>query len=122
MLTAKDVNTTQILFAEKLHEKVGDKSILTWDYGRLIFLCRWGYMCGYITEEEAWTIIIEIARMLQKQFDSWEDLGQNYIIGRQFWFYEEMQKEGYKFEDAFQRLVDMPSSPWNMYPWDMDLY
>lgn len=121
MFKANDVNTPQILFVEKQYKRVGEKGILAWDYSRLIFLCRWGYMCGYIDEEEAWTIITEIAKMLQKQFDSWDDLGRNYIIGRQFWFYEEMQEEGYKFEDAYQRLLDMPSSPWNTYPWNMNL-
>lgn len=59
--------------------------------------------------------------MLQKQFDSWEELGRNYIIGRQFRFYEEMQDEAYLYEDAYQRLLDMSSSPWNLYSWDMNL-
>jgi hypothetical protein len=59
--------------------------------------------------------------MLQEKFDSWEDLGRNYIIGRQFSSYEETIKEGPLFEDAYQRLIDMKSSPWNNYPWDMDL-
>lgn len=59
--------------------------------------------------------------MLQKIFDSWEELGRNYLIGRQFWCYEETQKAGSLVEDAYQRLLDMPSSPWNKYPWNMNL-
>ncbi len=43
------------------------------------------------------------------------------MIGRDFWSYEEQEKSGYTYEDAFQRLLDMKSSPWNIYPWDMDL-
>ncbi len=61
------------------------------------------------------------AQMLQNKFDSWEDLGRNYLIGRQFWSYEKTKEEGHLFEDAYQRLLDMKSSPWNKYPWDMDL-
>ena len=62
-----------------------------------------------------------VAETLQKKFDSWEDLGQNYLIGRRFWSYKYMKEDGDEYEDAFQRLLDMRSSPWNMYPWDMDL-
>lgn len=111
----------RIRIAKRHYEKLGSRSLLGWDYTRYICLCRWGYVVGYISEEEAWKKIIPVAKMLQKAFDSWEDLGRNYIIGRQFWSYEETKKTGYLFEDAYQRLLDMPSSPWNKYAWDMDL-
>ena len=62
-----------------------------------------------------------VAKMLQETFDSWEDLGRNYIIGRQFWSYKETKKGNYRYEDALQRLLDMQSSPWNKYSWDIDL-
>jgi hypothetical protein len=62
-----------------------------------------------------------VAQKLQSTFDSWEDLGCNYFTGFQFWRYKRMAEEGYEVEDAIQRLVDMPSSPWNKYPWKMDL-
>jgi len=111
----------EIKIAKKYYKELGEKSILGWDYSRYICLCRWGYLVGYITEEEAWKMIMEVAGILQKTFDSWEDLGQNYIIGRQFWSYKYTKEGGYLYEDAYQRLLDMPSSPWNKYPWDMDL-
>ncbi len=111
----------RIRITKEYYEKLGPKSILGWDYSRYICLCGWGYMAGYITEQEAWEEIMPIAKMLQMVFDSWEDLGRNYLIGRQFWSYEKTQEEGYFFEDAFRRLIDMKSSPWNKYPWDMDL-
>jgi hypothetical protein len=103
------------------YPKLGKKSILGWDYSRIICLCRWGYHAGYITQEEAWKQIMSTAKVLQKTFDSWEDLGQNYLIGRQFWSYQHTKETGYKMEDAYQRLLDMPTSPWNLYPWDMNL-
>ncbi|HDZ69409.1 MAG TPA: DUF1266 domain-containing protein, partial [Phycisphaerales bacterium] len=111
----------EIRIVKKYYEELGEKSIMAWDYGRDICLCRWGYMAGYVSEEEAWTRIMAVAQMLQNKFDSWEDLGRNYLIGRQFWSYEKTKEEGHLFEDAYQRLLDMKSSPWNKYPWDMDL-
>ena len=58
---------------------------------------------------------------MQEKFDSWEDLGRNYLIGRQYWSFEATQKDGWMYEDAVQRLLDMQSSPWNRYPWKMAL-
>lgn len=110
-----------IRIAKKYYKELGQKSLFGWDYSRYICLCRWGYLIGYISEEEAWAKIMPVARMLQNKFDSWKDLGQNYIIGRQFWSYKQTEKEGYLYEDAYQRLLDMPSSPWNKYQWEMNL-
>jgi hypothetical protein len=106
---------------KEYYRKLGRKSLLGWDYSRYICICRWGYMAGYLSEEEAWKRIMPVAKMLQKTFSSWEDLGKNYIIGRQFWSYKATQEAGYLFDDAYQRLLDMPTSPWNKYPWTMDL-
>jgi len=111
----------EILIAKEYHKKLGGKSLLGWDYSRYICLCRWGYLVGYISEEEAWERIMPVAEMLQKKFDSWEDLGRNYLIGRRFWSHKYTIEKGDLYEDAFQRLLDMRSSPWNKYPWDMDL-
>ena len=111
----------EIRIAKEYYQKLGSKSILGWDYSRYICLCRWGYLIGYLSEEEAWQFIMEAARILQKTFDSWEDLGRNYLIGRQFWSYKETIEAGHEYDDAFQRLVDMPSSPWNKSPGYLDL-
>jgi len=111
----------EIKIAKRYYKELGEKSLLGWDYSRYICLCRWGYMVGYISEDEAWEKIMPVAKMLQKKFDSWEYLGRNYLIGRQFWSYKHTKESGYLFDDAYFRLLDMPSSPWNKYPWDMDL-
>jgi hypothetical protein len=103
------------------YKQLGSKSLYGWDYSRGICLCRWAYVAGFISEDEAWERIMPMALLLQEKFDSWEDLGRNYLIGRQFWSYEETQKAGWEFDDAVQRLLDMQSSPWNRYPWDMRL-
>ncbi len=111
----------RIKIAAKYYKSLGEKSLFGWDYCRYLNLCRWGYMADYLSEEEAWEKIMSVARLLQERFDSWEDLGQNYLIGRKFWSKEETEESGYLYEDAYLRLVDMPSSPWNKLPWDLDL-
>lgn len=111
----------KLLVARRYYEQLGEKSLYGWDYSRAICLCRWAYVAGYIDEEEAWKRIMPMAILLQEKFDSWEDLGRNYLIGRQFWSLEHTQEGGWRCEDAFQRLLDMRSSPWNRYPWEMRL-
>jgi hypothetical protein len=117
-----DEQTQQyIRIARQYYEQLGEKGLYGWDYSRYIRLCRWGYVAGYISEQEAWQKIMPVARMLQNKFDSWSDLGHNYLIGRQFWSGEQSERNGWEFDDAFQRLCDMRSSPWNRFDWDMDL-
>lgn len=107
--------------ARQYYEPLGRKSLYGWDYSRAICLCRWAYVVGYLNEKEAWERIMSFALVLQKTFDSWEDLGRNYLIGRQFWSLRETRDSGWRCEDAYQRLLDMQSSPWNRYPWRMKL-
>jgi hypothetical protein len=102
-------------------EALGEKSIIGWDYGRYVALCRWGYLVGYLSEDEAWERIMPVARMLQQVFDSWEDLGENYLTGRQYWSYEQTERSGEKLREAFERLRTDPESPWRKLPWDLDL-
>ena len=107
--------------ARRYYKELGPKSLYGWDYSRAICLCRWAYFVGYINEKEAWERIMPMATLLQEKFDSWEDLGRNYLIGRQFWSPEQMEKDGWCYEDAVQRLLDMKSSPWNRYLWELKL-
>jgi hypothetical protein len=103
------------------HAELGRKGLYGWDYSRAICLCRWAYVAGYIEEKEARERIMPMATLLQERFESWEDLGRNYLIGRQFWSLEQTREDGWRCEDAFQRLLDMRSSPWNRHPWQMSL-
>ena len=100
---------------------LGRKSLLGWDYARYVFLCRWGYFVGYLTEEEAWDRIMPVAGMLQRTFESWKDLGENYLVGREFWSLAQTKRDGDLYRESYQRLLTDPASPWNRYPWNLDL-
>jgi len=100
---------------------LGRKSLVGWDFCRYIHLCRKGYLLGYLREKEAWSLIMPKARLLQETFDSWRDLGENYLIGREFWSLATTKASGWFYYEAFKRLVDEPDSPWNTIPWKLDL-
>lgn len=100
---------------------LGKKSLLGWDYCRYITLCRRGYYMGYLSENEAWRLIMPKARLLQDIFDSWKDLGENYLIGREFWSMERTKASGWYFHESYKKLLENPDSPWNTIPWELDL-
>ncbi len=108
---------TVINYYGKFHRQ----SLLAWDYGRYITLCRWGYLVGNLTEEEAWSRIMPPAIKLQETFESWNELGENYLVGREFWSYEQTKRDGQLYRDAYQYLLDASGSPWNLNPWKMQL-
>lgn len=111
----------QLAMVDRHYEKLGKKSLLGWDYARYIALCRWGYLVGYLSEEEAWERILPAARTLQSTFDSWKDLGENYLLGQEFVSFQRTEKDGQLYRAAYQKLLDDPGSPWNRFSWEMSL-
>ena len=111
----------QLLIAEVYCTKLGARGLIGWDYSRYIALCRWGYASGYLDEDEAWSHIIRAARLLQATFVSWKELGENYLVGREFWSPAAQWHNGHLYREAVQRLLANPSSPWNRYPWKLNL-
>jgi tetratricopeptide (TPR) repeat protein len=99
----------------------GEKSLLGWDLSRYISLCGWGYVVGYLSEDEAWEKLMPVAIRLQQSFDSWEDFGLNYTVGREFWSYNIKLKEGQKRRAIYKKMCTSLESSWNIVPWDLDL-
>ena len=117
-------NTTDLQKKNQLqtvyeNQGLGKKSILAWDACRFVYLCRVGYFLDYLNEEEAWELILPTALTLQQTFNSWKDLGNNYLIGRQFWSYQQTEMYGDEFQKAYKELLSNPQSPWNTIPWDL---
>jgi hypothetical protein len=111
----------QIAIVLKHYRALGDKGLKGWDYSRYVALCGWGYVAGYLSEKEAWDRIMPMARLIQETFDSWEELGRNYLIGRAYWSLAATQRSGKLYERAVERLCSNPNSPWVKLPWKVDL-
>ncbi len=111
----------QVAVVRRHHKALGGKSILGWDFSRYVALCRWGYAAELLTEEEAWRCIMPAARVLQRRFTSWSDLGENYLIGREFWSLSQTRQSGDLYRATYQTLLSDPGSPWNRHPWGLKL-
>jgi len=107
--------------AMEYKDEFGAKSITAWDFDRYIALCGFAYIAGYISEDEAWQKIMPAARLLQKTFASWKELGKNHVVGREYWSLEETQRKGAVTRQCYEKLLVDPSSPWVRLKWDMDL-
>lgn len=104
----------KLQFVKEHYQSLGDKSLLGWDYCRLMEVAEKSFTLGYITAEEAWAEIIPAAQVVQKTFSSWEDLGNNYMLGRLYWSGETDPKR----VEAMQWLLSDPQSPWMNLEWD----
>ena len=99
-----------------------DRTITAWDYGRCISLCRWGYDCGYLTEQEAWKKIFYYAKLIQPLYEDWEDYGFDYYMGRLFWASGFCQELDYAMEtDKIYRKLIKPNGYWATLDWDVPL-
>jgi hypothetical protein len=115
--SADSTFSNRVELVRKYQKELGTKSILAWDYGRYVSLCGWGYVVGFLSEDEAWRKIMPVASFLQDTFDSWDDLGRSYVIGRDFW----SPGKSPESRRSYANMLNNASSPWNLLPWSMDL-
>jgi len=96
------------------------RTIRSWDLGRGISLCRWGYNVGFITEEEAWEKIFHYAKIIQSLYNSWEEYGYDYFMGRLFWASGFREEENYfaRTDTVYRKLLN---SYWGWIDWNVDL-
>jgi len=93
-------------------------NFIAWDMVRLINLCRNGFDAGYLSEEEALTIIVDVAQQLQKEFKSWRDLSIAYQFGRYVWGGDDQYED---LKDGMETLLSNKKSPWVNLDWNMNL-
>lgn len=102
--------------------RFGGRTILAWDLGRVIALCRWGYNVGFLTEQEAWEKIMNLARKLQSAYQSWEEFGYDYYMGRVFWASGFGDDVNYLVQtDKLYKDLTGDNGYWRNFEWTMDL-
>lgn len=72
-------------YTEYLDEKWGERRLLAWDLFRISNLVQWGYTAGYISYEEALSLLEPAAATLCERFSSWDEAYENYLDGCHWW-------------------------------------
>ncbi|HEV2325727.1 MAG TPA: DUF1266 domain-containing protein [Terracidiphilus sp.] len=108
--------------ARKYYQVYQSQNLTGWEYARYIDACRWGVSAGYLTPDEAWPRIMSAARLIQQTFGSWQEFGQNYLLG---WEIFPTTTVGGPLREspraAYEWLISNPNSPWRKTPWNLPL-
>jgi hypothetical protein len=89
------------------------KSIKAWDLGRLVFVTRCCFQCGYVSEAEAWDYIEKARKAALSIFNNWNDFANSYVVGRAVAFGHNMMLGG--IMDIAADLLKDAESPWKKY-------
>ena len=97
-------------------------TIRSWDLGRSIALCRWGYDVGFLTEKEAWGKIMYYAKQIQPLYSSWDEYGFSYMGGRLFWASSFGSVNDYiAITSVVYNALISESGYWHSLRWDIEL-
>lgn len=90
-----------------------------WDLGRAANVTRWGYFAGYISEEEAWNLLEQVAEFCMESYDSWRGFAQSYIFGSMFWKCPEGPEACYENIATLMFAVEhlLTEGEWATTPW-----
>lgn len=111
------------IFLRDNYDTTVNTNILSWDLGRATSLVRWGYQVDYLTEAEAWNILLYFGRLIQRNYNSWEEYGDSYSYGRVFWSSGFGKAKEYYFET--KKTLDILFSDnglWKILHWDDSLF
>ncbi len=100
-------------------KKWGTKEGLAWDLCRAAMLVNSGYSVGWISEPEAWDLLMPIARTTQSNFSSWQEMNENFQDGRAVWINQPSTR--YDFLTRLMTSPVEPNSPWTKLDWKTDL-
>ena len=115
-----DEKYNRYLYVSENWDRYHNRTIRAWDLGRNISLCRWGYSSGYLTEDEAWEKIFHYARIIQSIYNSWEEYGNDYMMGSLFWASGSRSAERI-FSYLDPTYNDLFNSYWSWFDWFVDL-
>lgn len=100
-----------------LYKEKGDHAIDAWDYCRALQLLGWYYLADFYTKEEALDKSLEIAKLLQAQYGSWEELCESYLAGYNYWMEDDPSDPDSATADrrsVYDQLKSQKNSPYSL--------
>lgn len=92
-------------------------SILAWDLGRLINICRWCYDVELLRQHECWKYMLPAANALQREYNSWGELSTAYLMGLLVWKGGERAADYELCKYNRKLLLTDARSPWRQLAW-----
>ncbi|GAB18760.1 hypothetical protein GOEFS_063_00340 [Gordonia effusa NBRC 100432] len=90
--------------------------IRAWDLGRVAFVVRMSLRCGYLTDDEAWPMVIAALAAARDYYANWRQFAHGYLIGRAYWMAGyDLKKAGTSTSDVgamINALLVRVDSPW----------
>lgn len=87
-------SAVRMFFVKEKKDLIGNHNIEAWTYGRKIALLRWGMGAGYISEEEATSLIIPMVEKIKSDYTSFEDFFIHWLAGYSFDNVDDYPAEG----------------------------
>jgi hypothetical protein len=118
---AKDSN--YVINMVDAYKKYGEKAIDAWDYCRAIQLLGSFYVADFYTKEETLDKSLEIAKVIQQSYTSWDDLMESYMYGFQYWQEEDAsdkESETFKRREIYEKLKNSKDNPYKI-EWNLKL-
>lgn len=117
-LAGENENNSRFEFIKNNHEEIGNKSLIAYDYSRIVTIAGLSYNMGYLSYEEAWTEIMNAAKVVQGKYSTWEEYGRHCMLGGEFMLGKEYSEVR---AGAYNWLMTNQRSPWLKIKWDLSL-
>jgi Protein of unknown function (DUF1266)/Right handed beta helix region len=96
-----------------------DPALVSFDRMRALGVAAWAFGAWLFELEEAWPLMLGIARELQRSHSSWAALGESYLAGQLKLAGESPELERMKLSTSL--LLTEDDSAWNRLSWDLPL-
>ncbi|KZX13088.1 DUF1266 domain-containing protein [Methanobrevibacter curvatus] len=110
-----DVDTGELF--ERIEHAGSSHCLWAWDLQRLINLAALGYLCDYLTWEDALDHCLEAGLKLQTLYSSWDEFVDCYLLGYCYWAEEnpdDESGEGFMRRQIYDYYKKLKSNPWKI--------
>jgi hypothetical protein len=108
---------------EAIAQAGGSKCLWAWDLQRMILLASLGYLCDYLSWDEAIEYCFEAGLKLQRLYHNWDEFINCYLLGYYFWSEEDLNdetSEGNERKQIYDYYKKLNSNPWQI-AWNLEL-
>ena len=105
------------------YQAFGERAILAWDLSRATQLCAFGYIAEFYTYEEAVDKAFAVGKVIQNNFNSWDDFYTSYFYGYAYWSEDDLEDPRSEYSrrvNIYNDLKKDPKSPLNL-DWNLEL-